>query len=43
MTGACVWHFGKTMGPRGARSAHIGVTVAFMLPATIYVYPQRGT
>ena len=38
VTGACVWHFGKTMGPRGAALAHIGVTVAIMLPATIFIY-----
>jgi len=38
VTGACVWYFGKTFGPRGAALAHIAVTLAIMLPATIYIY-----
>ena len=46
VTAALVWHFGKTVGPRGAALAHIGVTLAIMLPATVFIYrsvPQRTT
>ena len=38
VTGALVWYFAKTVGPRGAALAHIGVTLAIMLPATVYIY-----
>lgn len=38
VTGLLVWHFGKTVGPRGAALAHIGVTLAIMLPATAIIY-----
>jgi O-antigen/teichoic acid export membrane protein len=38
VTGTLVWYFGKEMGPRGAALAHTGVTIAIMLPATIYLY-----
>jgi O-antigen/teichoic acid export membrane protein len=38
VTAALVWHFGKTVGPRGAALAHIGVTLAIMLPATVVIY-----
>jgi len=38
VTAALVWHFGKTVGPRGAALAHVGVTLAIMLPATVFIY-----
>jgi hypothetical protein len=38
VTGTLVWYFGRADGPRGAALAHIGVTVAIMLPATIVIY-----
>jgi hypothetical protein len=38
VTGGLVWHLGKSFGPRGAALAHIGVTLAIMLPATIVIY-----
>jgi hypothetical protein len=38
VTGACVWHFGKTVGPAGAALAHLCGTAVVMLPATIVIY-----
>lgn len=38
VTGGLVWYFSKTVGPRGAALAHIGVTLVIMLPATVFIF-----